>query len=671
MSHLPYRQVHLDFHTSEHIEGIGSRFSKENFADALREGHVNSITLFSKCHHGWSYHPTEANEMHPHLDFDLLDAQLSVCEELGVRAQIYLSAGFDEKYAVKHHDHLLRNAAGMCGAPFDAPGYHRICFNSPYLDLLCAQVEEVMVKYKGRFDGIFLDIIGAQPCWCDNCKAAMTERGIDLNDFTQVYGYAKELYQHYCDRIDEAVHKYDTEMPIIHNDGGAVFLGRKVSFRNTKHLEIESLPTGGWGYDHFPKSAAYARTLGKSFLGMTGKFHRTWGEFGGFKHPNALRYEAALANACGARSSIGDQLHPDGEIDLATYRLIGKAYSEVEAREPWLTDAEHMADIALISAEACLNSPISECFDCDAIRNAHKAEDDGANRMLLEGHYLYDIVDTEADYSKYKLLILPDRIALRGAFKEKIKEYTENGGKLLMTGSSGLDESGDFAIGAGAHFNGKNELCPSYLTPEFDLYPNGKTSYVMYNQSYKLSFDSDFVGEFPFTRNDAYFNRTAEHFCSHFHTPYDRTKTDVGAFVTDNVGYIGWDIFTEYAEQGSVHPKYAVFALIDKLLGDRKTASTSLPAQGIFAITKQTYEGGERLVNHIAYAIPKVRGRNVEIIEDIPPVLDTRVTINVDKKPSRVYLAPLMSELDFTYADGKVSYTIPKFECSALAVIEF
>ena len=43
---LPYRQVHLDFHTSECISGIGSRFSTENFEAALREGHINSITLF-------------------------------------------------------------------------------------------------------------------------------------------------------------------------------------------------------------------------------------------------------------------------------------------------------------------------------------------------------------------------------------------------------------------------------------------------------------------------------------------------------------------------------------------------------------------------------------------------------------------------------------------------
>jgi hypothetical protein len=59
MSNFPYRQVHLDFHTSEKIEGIGSRFSVENFENALKIGHVNSITLFAKCHHGWMYYPSK------------------------------------------------------------------------------------------------------------------------------------------------------------------------------------------------------------------------------------------------------------------------------------------------------------------------------------------------------------------------------------------------------------------------------------------------------------------------------------------------------------------------------------------------------------------------------------------------------------------------------------
>ena len=94
---MNFRQVHLDFHTSELIEGIGSGFSKENFQNALKAGHVNSITVFSKCHHGWAYHPSKANTMHPNLDFDLLGAQLEACKEAGVNAPVYISAGYDEK----------------------------------------------------------------------------------------------------------------------------------------------------------------------------------------------------------------------------------------------------------------------------------------------------------------------------------------------------------------------------------------------------------------------------------------------------------------------------------------------------------------------------------------------------------------------------------------------
>ena len=97
---MNFRQVHLDFHTSEKIPGIGSRFSKENFQKALKTGHVNSITVFAKCHHGWAYHPTQANQMHPHLDFDLLGAQIAAAHEIGVKTPVYLSAGLDEKIAL-------------------------------------------------------------------------------------------------------------------------------------------------------------------------------------------------------------------------------------------------------------------------------------------------------------------------------------------------------------------------------------------------------------------------------------------------------------------------------------------------------------------------------------------------------------------------------------------
>ena len=78
---LRYRQIHLDFHTSEHIGGVGSAFDADDFVATLKAAKVDSITLFAKCHHGWSYYPTKAGKPHPHLaNPDLLGDMLAALE---------------------------------------------------------------------------------------------------------------------------------------------------------------------------------------------------------------------------------------------------------------------------------------------------------------------------------------------------------------------------------------------------------------------------------------------------------------------------------------------------------------------------------------------------------------------------------------------------------------
>lgn len=93
---LRYRQVHLDFHTSPHIPAIGEKFDARRWCDTLQAAAVDSVTLFAKCHHGWSYHPTRVGKTHPHLGFDLLRADTPVfgaCCSIG--DQLHPSAELD------------------------------------------------------------------------------------------------------------------------------------------------------------------------------------------------------------------------------------------------------------------------------------------------------------------------------------------------------------------------------------------------------------------------------------------------------------------------------------------------------------------------------------------------------------------------------------------------
>jgi hypothetical protein len=657
---MRYRQIHLDFHTSEKIKNIGSKFSKVQFQNALKIGHVDSITVFSKCHHGWAYHPSVANEMHPNLSFDLLKAQIEAAHEIDVKTPVYLSAGLDEKMARRHPEWLVRNKdeSTPWTKDFAQPGYHKFCFNSPYLDYLLAQIDEVVKNYDA--DGIFLDIVNVQPCYCQNCVNTILADGKDPYNEQNIIELAEKVYANYTKRVRQTIDQTKPNLPVFHN-GGHIIRGRRDLANMNTHIELESLPTGGWGYDHLPLSAAYARNLGMQFLGMTGKFHKSWGEFGGFKHPNALRYEVALNAANGAKNSVGDQLHPNGEMEIATYKLIGEGYREIEEIENWLDDTKNIADVALLSTEA-----VQTAYSTGQMAKTGE-NDTGAVRMLLEGKYLFDVVDTLVDFNKYKVVILPDVILISDELQAKLNEFCKNGGKILATGKSGLNISEkEFAIDFGIQYVGENKFRPSYFRPNFELDFLGNSAFVMYGEGQEIKITN---GNELGIRENSYFNRTTFEFSSHAHTPNDSSNTSVGMVEGKDGIYISWSVFADYAVNGSIILREMVKFALDKLLLDNKTLSTSLPAQGVVTLTSQ--EKANRQIVHLLYASPVKRGQNVEIIEDIIPIYNTKVVSKAQTNPKKIYLAPQMKEIAFSHTNGKVEFCVEKIECSQLIVLEF
>lgn len=653
---MRFRQVHLDFHTSEHIEDIGKKFDKKQFQTALKKGHINSITLFSKCHHGWAYHPSKANEIHPHLDFDLLGAQIQAAHEIGVKTPIYLSAGLDEKMAHRHPEWLVRNLdeSTTWAKDFTEPGYHKMCMSSPYLDYLVKQIEEVCKNYDA--DGIFLDIAGVQPCYCQNCIAKREELGLNPYDENDVLKHAETVYKRYAEKTREAVDKYKPNLPLFHN-GGHIRQGRRDLVNYNTHLELESLPTGGWGYDHFPFSARYCQGLGVDYLGMTGKFHGSWGEFGGFKHPNALRFEVALAAANGAKCSVGDQLSPSGEMDMVTYDLIGSAYSELEEKEEWLNNVESVADIAIISPEAYVGDL--------STGQMTKVDDSGSGvcRIMLEGKYLFDVIDFESDLSKYKVIILPDVIRADTDFAKRLREFCDCGGKVLATGKSALYEnSNEFCLNLGAEWIKENPYKPDYFRPLEKIKDMGDTGYIMYGNGEKIRCIGNELG----IRENPYFNRTRAHFCSHQHTPNSCEYGGAGMTEGKDGIYIAWNIFADYAQSGELHLKQMAIFALDRLLDSAKTLKTDLPAQGIVTLMKQS----DRLVCHLLYASPVKRGNGIEVIEDIVPIYNVELAIKTDKKINKVYLAPQKEDIDFTYENGYISVKLDKIKCHQMVVFE-
>ena len=178
------RCVHLDFHTSPFIDGVGERFDKKKFTETIRDAHVDLVTVFAKCHHGYTYYPSKIAPMHPGLKFNLLKEEIEAIHAAGAKAPIYITAGWSKKDADEHpewhqKDFMTGKTAFMGADPEDGKGIDEpledcswicLCLNGGYADYIEKLTREICESFDVS-DGIFYDIcFFDDACVCDDCR---------------------------------------------------------------------------------------------------------------------------------------------------------------------------------------------------------------------------------------------------------------------------------------------------------------------------------------------------------------------------------------------------------------------------------------------------------------------------------------------------------------------
>ncbi len=657
---LAFRQVHLDFHTSELIPGIGARFEPERFADTLAAAHVNSITCFSKCHHGMIYHDTRFEARHPHLAVDLLHLQIEACHARGIRVPIYISVGLDEFMARRHPEWIeLQPDGKRRGEPLKA-GWKKLCLNTAYVEYVSAQTQEVLSRFPT--DGLFFDIIHQGQCCCPVCLAGMTGDGLDPECESDRKQYARGVLARLMDRVTTEVRDVNERCLIFWNSGHVDPSFRRV-LHNFSHLELESLPSGGWGYDHFPLTVRYARHLGRDYLGMTGKFQKTWAGFGEFKNLAALEYECFTSLAEGAKLSIGDQLHPDGELDAATYDLIGTVYSQAEAREPWCGNVTPVTEIAIYNPEEL---------------GVHDGRVDtssgGAYRMLSEAHYQCDVVDREMDWSAYGVLILPDKIRLDGDLAARLQGYLAGGGRLIASHRSGLAADRDEFVlpDLGVTWLDDSPFEPEFIAARAELSAGVPAApQVVYERGARVA---PAVGTSVLADVwQPYFNRTYAHFCSHRHTPAEKPSGYPGAVASANAVYFAHPLFAGYMRHGVLTYKRLVLNALRRLLPEEQRLTvSSAPSTARISLMRQAADAshGGRHVLHLLHSIPEQRCREIQTIEEHLPLHNVRVGVRLPGPPASAYLAPDREALECDWRDGRAWVNVPLVLGHAMVVFE-
>lgn len=654
----PTRQVHLDFHTSPDIHGIASNFSKDNFQAALNKGNVESITIFAKCHHSMCYYPTKIGTMHPHLDFDLTGAMLEAAHEIGVRAPIYITAGWSDADAANHPEWraITKDEKYLTTNTFDQTAIHNhpkancswqmLCLNDgEYAEHIYALTEEICTRYN-EIDGLFYDICFlGYACYCETCKKGMQQMGLDPDvesDAQKYFILKRKLFMKKCTDI---LKKYHPDATIFFNSGGAD-LNKPQYHEFQTHFEMENLPTAWGGYNKLPLRAKFFDNREKGFIGMTGKFHLDWGEFGGFKSKEALKFEIATMATYGAGASIGDHLHPDGEMDVETYKNIGYAYEYLEKIAPFCFGGESTADIGIYLSD-------------------NHNTNEGISNILLENQLDFDVISND-NFDKFDTVIISESVVLDDKGLIALKSYIKNGGKLILMADA-LVKDGKFQIDFGVEYLGKPEYDCDYIistqnslgidVPETPILCNIPAHRTAVSNAQTLA---QFI--------TPYFSRTYAHFCGHKNTPYNKTSQHFPAIVQqDNIVYLAHSLPRQYFCYGSLfHKRYFMYAL-NLVNCKSKIHVEGLGSQGRCTMIWQP-EMSRYCINMI-YASPIKRGM-AEIIEDIVPIYNIKLTLETEKTVKRVYLPLEDQDLKFNTVNGYVNFTVPELNCHTSVVIE-
>ena len=655
---FPRRSIHLDFHTGPDIPNVGADFDGDAFARTFRQAHVDSVTLFAKCHHGHLYYDTDRPERHPGLaaGLNLLGLQVEALHGASIRSPIYLSVLWDE-YAANHHPEWLALTPELkqVRRPLvDAyqAAWQVMDMSSPYQDYMAQQIEEVLDRF-GPVDGIFLDICYDQVSASRWAIEGMRRAELDPTSPEDREKYARSVAHGYMERFSNLI-----EPALVKESQTGVWFNARpkaglwAEQRFLRHAEVEALPTGGWGYNYLPYVARFVRAVGLPALGMTGRFHRSWGDMASLKPNAALKYECSQILMHGLTISVGDLLAPNAVPKASVYGLIGSVYEHIEACEPFVAGGEHLADIALLVDPELGDDPGPGVI--------------GAVRLLQQLRQQFDILPFNGHFDDYGLVVIPGTTPVSRELAARLAAYVGRGGALVLSASRppGPGEK-ELLAALGVQWERVSEFSTPFLglagndliVPplDVDIRVAGESSLLTALEGTEVLVEMV----------EPYFERTYEHFSGHSYTPPAR-RSGHGAVLRHGRAIImAMPLFEAIANDGDVEYRQVLKACIDQLL-----PAPLLRCDGPVHLETSVLQTSQHVAVHVLSYVPSRLGADIDLVLDPFPVFDVEVSLRLDKRPSAVHQQPSGQALEWSYRDGYATTTVNVIDGHAIIVFE-
>jgi hypothetical protein len=457
-----FRKAHLLYVSPQWAARRGEAFDPVAYADAYERAGIDLVQLYCKDHHGVCYFPSSLGLQYPR---DILGELLPELKKRGIRLMAYISMFFDN-YACGLYPEW--RAVNEAGDPHKTGPFWHASVCSPYSEFLLTQLDELAKGYEA--DGYWLDIIPLarhlpQELWmiqphpvpdysfyAQKRYREVTGRGLPVKpsaeEVDEIFEVMAGEVDAFMNRAYATIRKHRPDAVITYNAAGAP--GDPLDSGDLISIEGHA--------PHYTRQsfvARWAKGRQKPFEMMTaGGLSRTplgggWNSLDQ-KPATMLQLEAAIVVAQAGNPVIGQVPTPDGGTDAAQFETFGQVFRPIRELEPWLIDAEGVADVAVVCA------PKPRSASAHWLRMTAGAE--AVHEALIAQHVQYDIVRLDSDISKYRAVVLAEQTALSDAEAERLRSFVRDGGTLIAAGNTSLfDERGrrrpDFALAdvLGAH----------------------------------------------------------------------------------------------------------------------------------------------------------------------------------------------------------------------------
>ena len=399
--------------------------------------------------------PTGKSEISPYLHGrDLVGEFTDACRKLGIRAGAYITP-FEHIPFTKGHPEwcqTLTDGSLFLGA------WHCGCWNSPYLDAICALISELFSRY--ALDAAFFDGLLSRHgvCHCPSCKAKFkAATGFDLPSahdmadpaFRAYLRWKQQTLAEACRRIVAATRVKNLDVQVISNSPVAwcnwCAVQPEEFFDATEFACTENigLAEKGAGYLHMP-----------SVLRSGYMIAYTRGQSRGFPKVQAYSYVSSVS----VRIDLDILLEAKSVIALGGLPCIHGdqpqtkvAFDYVRRCEPYLADTKPVLWAAVAaSQESCDTQRIQE-----AVHGAYFEDLRGVYMALSDLKTPPEFVSGrdlgELPLDPYAVLILSDVGRINARQAERIRNFVSGGGGLIATCETGLfgedgRKTADFAL---------------------------------------------------------------------------------------------------------------------------------------------------------------------------------------------------------------------------------